>query len=145
MCSGYFDFFTVNGSGTWEVSVPVDSTPTECLTQTLDPGKIYWIPPGTDYAADCIAPNNTNPGCWDPVTPTLVFTGGQLITVTGLSAGDLGGTQFVAGSTTGSDPTVVTIVGLAATTDRSAAPAGVILVSALIAVVGIVLVIRRRH
>ena len=58
MCSSYYDFFTVNGGGSWSVSVPVDSSPEECLTQTLDPGRIYWIPAGTDYAADCIAPNN---------------------------------------------------------------------------------------
>jgi hypothetical protein len=143
-CSNYYDFFTVNGSGTWNVSVPVDNSP-ECAAQTLDPGKIFWIPPGTDYAADCIAPNDTNPTCWDLITPTLVITGGQMITVANLSADDLGGTQFVAGSTTGTDPTAVAIVGFAATTDRSAAPAGIILAGVMIATAGLVFVARRRR
>jgi hypothetical protein len=143
MCSGYYDFFTVNGSGTWNVSVPVDSVPGECLTQTLDPGKIYWIPPTTDYAAECITPNNENAACWELIM-TGVVTGGQNITVTGLTPTQLGGTQFVAGSDTGTDPTAVAIVAFTATTDRAAAPAGIILVSALVAV-GIVLIVRRRR
>ncbi|HTP11479.1 MAG TPA: hypothetical protein VMP08_24670, partial [Anaerolineae bacterium] len=144
MCSNYYDFFTVNGSGTWAVSVPVDSSPTECLTRTLEPGRLFWIPAGTDYATDCIVPNNNNSACWDLIT-TNVITGGQNITVTGLSVAALGGTQFVAGSATGTDPTAVTIIGLAATTDRSTAPAGLILVGVVIAAAGTVLVMRRRH
>lgn len=143
MCSSYYDFFTVNGGGTWDVSVPVENPSEACLTQTLEPGKIYWIPPDTDYGLECTP--STNKACWDPITPTLVITGGQNITVIGLTPTQLGGTQFVAGSITGSDPTAVAIVGLAATSDRSAAPAGVILIGAVIAAMGIVLVIRRRQ
>ncbi len=142
MCSDYYDFFTVNGSGTWSISVPVDISVGGCLTQTLEPGKIYWIPPDTPYDVDCTPFDNK--ACWDLLT-TNVITGSQNITVTGLTPTQLGGTQFVAGTITGSDPTVVAIVGLAATTDRSSAPAGVILVSALVAAVSLVLVIRRRR
>ncbi len=142
MCSDYYDFFTVNGSGTWNISVPVDLSAEGCLTQTLEPGKIYWIPPNTDYGLECTPYDNK--ACWDPIT-TNVITGGQNITVTGLTPAQLGGTQFVAGSIIGSDPTAVAIVALIATVDRSATPAGVILAGALIAAVGIVLIIRRRH
>lgn len=143
MCSGYYDFFTVNGSGTWNVSVPVDDTP-DCTTQTLELGKLFWIPPDTDYAADCIAPNNENPACWDLIT-TGIITAARNITVTGLSASDLGGTQFVAGSDTGSDPTAVALTGFTATTDRSTAPAVLLLGSAVIASAVVVLVTRRRR
>jgi hypothetical protein len=147
MCSDYYDFFTVNGSGTWHVSVPVTATVgaslDACLNQALNPGKIYWIPATTIYSAECDPVTNT--ACWDLITPTQVITGGQNITVTGLSADDLGGTQFVAGSATGTDPTAVAIVGFAATTDRSAASAGIILGCAVIATVVILLVTRRRR
>ena len=142
MCSPYYDFFTIIGSGTWDVSVPVNVSVEGCLTQTLEPGKIYWIPAGTDYSVECTPSENT--ACWDLIA-TNVITGGQNITVTGLSTTTLGGTQFVAGTVIGSDPTAVTIIALAATTDRSAAPAGAILVSILAATVGIVLVVRRRR
>lgn len=141
LCSAYYDFFAIFGNGTWSVSVPVDNTP-ECVAQTLNPGRIYWIPAGTDYSVQCTPYNNT--ACWDPIT-TNVITGGQNITVTGLSMADLGGTQFVAGSTTGTDPTAIAIVGFAAITDRSAAPAGIILAGAVIAATGLVLVARRRR
>ncbi|CAG0936281.1 Neopullulanase 1 [Thermoflexales bacterium] len=141
MCSDYYDFFTVNGSGTWDISLPVDDSPA-CITQTLDAGKIYWIPAVTDYSVECTPYDNT--ACWDLIT-TNVITSGQNIMVTGLSATDLGGTQFVAGSIIGSDPTAVTIIALAASTDRSSAPAGAIFVSALVATVGLILVVRRRR
>jgi hypothetical protein len=143
MCSSYYDFFTVNGSGTWTVSVPVDDTP-ECTAQTLEPGKLFWIPPDTDYAADCLVPNNENPACWDLIT-TNISTAERNITVTGLSASDLGGTQFVAGSDTGSDPTAVTLRGLTAATDRSTTPAALICGGTVIASAVIVLVTRRRR
>jgi hypothetical protein len=143
MCSGYYDFFTVNGSGTWNVSVPVDDTP-DCTTQTLELGKLFWIPPDTDYAADCLAPNNENPACWDLIT-TGIITAARNITVTGLSASDLGGTQFVAGSDTGSDPTAVALTGFTATTDRSTAPAVLLLGSAVIASAVVVFITRRRR
>lgn len=143
MCSSYYDFFTVNGSGPWAVSVPVDDTP-ECTAQTLEPGKIFWIPPGTDYAADCLVPNNENPACWDLIT-TNIITAERNITVTGLSASDLGGTQFVAGSATGSDPTAVTLRGLTATTDRSTTPAALIFGGTVLATAVVVVVLRRRR
>ncbi|HSD84801.1 MAG TPA: hypothetical protein VLG46_13115, partial [Anaerolineae bacterium] len=142
MCSPYYDFFTVSGSGTWDVSVPVNTSIGGCLTQTLEPGKIYWIPPDTIYDTECTPYDNT--ACWDLIT-TNVITAGQNISVTGLNTTQLGGTQFVAGTRTGDDPTAVTLIALAATTDRSSAPARAILFSVLVATVGIILVVRRRR
>ncbi|HTP10557.1 MAG TPA: right-handed parallel beta-helix repeat-containing protein, partial [Anaerolineae bacterium] len=107
MCSDYYDFFTVNGSGSWTVSVPVDNT-AACNSQTLDPGKVFWIPYTTNYGVECTANNGA---CWDLVA-TNVITSGQNIVVSNLSVAELGGTPFVAGSTTGTDPTAVALVSL---------------------------------
>ena len=74
-----------------------------------------------------------------------MITGGQNLAVTGLSTDDLGGTPFVAGSITGSDPTAIAIVRFAATTDRSVAPEGIILVSAVVIAADLVFAARRRR
>jgi hypothetical protein len=131
MCSDFYDFFTVNGSGNWNVSVPVDNT-TACNSQTLDPGKIFWIPFTTTYSIECTA---TNPACWDLITNTVttsVSTSGQNIAVSNLSVADLGGTPFVAGSDGGNDPTAVTLTafGSVPTASKAAVASGIALLIA---------------
>ena len=105
MCSDFYDFFTVSGSGSWNVSVPVDNT-TACNSQTRDPGKVFWIPYTTTYSIACTP---SNPACWNLIT-TNVTSVGQNILVANLSVAALGGTPFVAGSDGGNDPTAVTLI-----------------------------------
>jgi hypothetical protein len=112
MCSDFYDFFTVNGSGTWSVSVPVDSA--SACDDTYDRGSIFWIPASADYGTECSP--GANPACWDLIT-TNVITGGRSITVTNLSVSDLGGTPFVAGDSHKHDPTAVQLVRLRASSE----------------------------
>lgn len=73
---------------------------------------------------------------------TGVTTGTNSITVSGLTPLDLGGTQFVAGSTTGTDPTAITLSAFAAHTDRVAwLPIGL----ALISLATVIVVWKRRR
>jgi hypothetical protein len=101
MCSDYYDYFTVNGSGTWSLELPVDNT-LACNSSTLDRLKLYWI---TDIA-DCDAPNNA--ACWDLMLNN-VSANGQNLAASNLSVLDLGGTPFVAGDNSGFEPTAISL------------------------------------
>ena len=100
MCSPYYDFFVRNASGTFTVTVPVDSN-SGCDNNVLDPGKLFYIP----SASNCDAPDNGD--CWQLITATTVTPTLQL---SNLTPSDLGGTHFVAGSQAeGADPTIVSL------------------------------------
>ncbi|MFZ0546607.1 MAG: PQQ-dependent sugar dehydrogenase [Candidatus Promineifilaceae bacterium] len=99
MCSDYYDFFTVNGSGTWSLEVPVDDD-TDCNLNALMALKLYWI---TDIA-DCDGPGSTS--CWDLIV-TNISAVGQNLVVSGLTVSDLGGTPFVSGAS--GIPTAITL------------------------------------
>jgi uncharacterized repeat protein (TIGR01451 family) len=101
MCSDYYDYFTVNGSGLWSVVLPVDNT-AGCNTYTLAELELYWIMDITE----CNMPNA--PDCWDLIS-TNVSANGQNLVASGLSVTDLGGTPFVAGDNEGSTPTAVVL------------------------------------
>jgi hypothetical protein len=100
MCSDYYDFFTVNGGGTWSLEVPVDNTAAGNLN-TLAGLRLFWIPD----ILDCNTPNNS--ACWDLVTG--VTANGQNLVASNLTEVDLGGTPFVAGDSDGFDPTAITL------------------------------------
>jgi hypothetical protein len=139
MCSDFYDFFTVNGSGNWNVSVPVDNT-ADCNSQTLNPGKVFWIPYTTTYSIECTA---ANPACWDLIT-TNVVTSGQNIVVSNLSVAALGGTPFVAGSDGGNDPTAVALVSFVAVPAANDA-AGVSVIAMLVmSIIGATTLLIRR-
>jgi hypothetical protein len=136
MCSAYYDFFTENSSGLWSVSVPVSGI-ADC-DDTYNKGKIYSIPYTTTYSTEC---TSENPACWDRIM-TNVITGNRMITVTSLSTTALGGTQFVVGSTSGTDPTAITLSAFAAHADRVTwLPFGL----ALISLAAVLIVWRRRR
>lgn len=99
MCSDYYDYFLVNGGGTWTLELPVDNNE-DCNLYTLTELKLYWIPDITE----CVAPNST--ACWDLIT-TNITPNGQNLVASGLSVLDLGGTPFVAGDGDGFDPTAI--------------------------------------
>jgi hypothetical protein len=106
MCSEYYDFFTVNGGGNWTVTVPVDNN-VSCNANTRDMQRLYWI---ADIS-QCTP--STNLTCWDLVAGTT--TSGQTLQVAGLTAAQLGGTPFVAGSPQSTDPNLATVRRLTAT------------------------------
>ncbi len=127
MCSDFYDLFAVGGSSTYTVSIPVDNT-TGCNTYARDTKALYWIPAGTDYAAECSGADNKL--CWDGVVVTkTVNIAGQNLTTAGLTWAELGGTQFVVGDIYGLDPTAIRLIDFQA---RSAGlPASLPLISLL--------------
>jgi hypothetical protein len=136
MCGEYYNFFVRNGSGTWTVGLPVDNS-LACNTNVRDTGLSYKI---TDIT-ECTPA--TNPSCWDKII-TGVSVNGQTIFAAGFSTAALNGMEFVVGSNTGSDPTVVTLRSLSATSSEFTAGllAAVILAAAAMLVLGVIL--RRR-
>lgn len=103
LCSDFYDFFVVNGSGTWQVQVPVNASAT-CSDVRTNNGLAY-IPVGS-YDTDCNTA--TNAACWDPA-PNVSYSSTHLIS-SNLSVTDLGGTPFVAGAPDGPfDPTAINL------------------------------------
>jgi hypothetical protein len=97
MCSDYYDFF-VRGSGTWDVTIPVDNVGT-CYANTLNTDRLYYIPD----VANC-DPSDTQ--CWTRTGLTISHDATALI-ASGLTASQLDGTHFVAGDQDGLDPTAI--------------------------------------
>ncbi len=107
MCSEFYDFFTVGGGGTWQADVPVDNN-AACNTNILTPMLLAWIPPATVYSTECTPADNA--ACWDGVpTARVQAPGGQILRITGLTVPELGGTQIVAGDSSGNDPTTISL------------------------------------
>jgi hypothetical protein len=100
MCSAFYDYFTLGGSGSWTLHLPVDATPAGCVDNTLNQNRMLRI---TDIA-QC-AP--TDSACWHAV-PAVTHTGSDLA-LTGLTAADLDGTHFVASDASGKTPTAIGI------------------------------------
>jgi hypothetical protein len=98
MCSAFYDYFTLGGSGSWTLHLPVDATPAGCVDNTLNQNRMLRI---TDIA-QC-AP--TDSACWHAV-PAVTHTGSDLA-LAGLTAADLDGTHFVANDTGGGTPTAI--------------------------------------
>jgi hypothetical protein len=111
MCGEYYDFFVRGGSGNWNLVLPVDNN-IACNANVRDLGALYKI----SNIADC--GSATNPACWDRVT-TGVSIVGQSLQVSGLSASELEGTQYVVGSSDGSDPTAIQLRNLTASSTRN--------------------------
>jgi len=99
MCGEYVDFFVRGTTGTWQVSLTVDNN-ADCNQNVRDAHLVYRI----TNIAECAV--QTDVRCWDPI-PANVSANGQVLRVSFLSAADLGGTQFVVGSSEGTDPTVI--------------------------------------
>ncbi|MCA9960694.1 MAG: CSLREA domain-containing protein [Anaerolineales bacterium] len=108
MCSDYYDFFVVHTSSSiapannWTVSLPVDDN-TNCNLNTRDPEKLFRV----TNINECSPASN--PACWDLVPGSQVSVVGQNLEATPLTAAELQGTPFVAGSAGGYDPTAVSI------------------------------------
>ena len=103
LCSDFYDFFVVNGSGTWQAYVPADGG-TTCSDVRTSNGLAY-IPVGL-FDSDCNTA--TNPACWDSA-PDVSNTTTHLVS-SNLSVTDLSGTPFVAGAPDGPyDPTAINL------------------------------------
>jgi hypothetical protein len=126
MCSDFYDFFTIGGSGSWTVQIPVDNT-SNCNANTLAFKRAAWI---TDLT-QCTP--TTNPACWSAYPAANITTNGQNLLLNGVTTAQLGGTPFVAGSTTGTDPTAVTLEHVIAREEGTVnfAPALLVLAAAL--------------
>ena len=116
VCSDYYDFFVLNGSGDWKVTVPVDAI--EACDVPLTNVKLFvfaTLDNTPDFATCAAGPSpNADPACWDSVgdaggeSITSDFSTRTLIWTTA-SVGELNGTPIVAGTTGGADPTAVTL------------------------------------
>lgn len=100
MCSEFYDAFTVGGAGSWTLVLPVDATPPECTSITLNQNRLFTI-------ADISQCAPTSGECWDLATG-VTHTGSGLV-LAGLTEAELDGTHFVAGDPGGLDPTSVGI------------------------------------
>jgi hypothetical protein len=109
MCSDYYDFFVINASGNWTVSVPTDAVAACDPTRTS--GALYQFAlTGTQPDAGC-----AGGACWN--APAGVSLSGNNLEVTVDAAAILQGTPFVAGDNTpdSNDPTAVTLQSITAT------------------------------
>jgi len=123
LCSDFYDLFAVDGTGTFDLSIPVDDKggTLDCTTPLAN-RSLYWITSGTDYAAECLAFDDIR--CWDSVGAAKTVTiNGSNLEVGGLTPAELGGTQIVIGDINGLDPTAIELVELKA--HSAAAPASV--------------------
>lgn len=99
-CADYYDFFVIGGSGTYDVSIPVDGT--NCDAGTID-AKLFQFALGGSGEPDLACSPDT--ACWNAVTGSR---SGDLITIS-VPASDLLGTPFAAPSVNNNDPTAVTL------------------------------------
>ena len=137
MCGIYFDFFVRGGSGNWNVVMPVDNNP-ECTANVLNQHAVFKI----TNIADCAMLGD--PACWDPVTVGVSIIG-QTLQVSGIPAFELSGTQYVVGSTDGSDPTAIRLRSLTASSARNTGlPITLLLIALLLGSGGLLLAYKRR-
>ncbi len=116
VCSDYYDFFVINGTGDWQVTVPVDNIGA-CDTPLTNMKMFVFatLDNTPDFATCANGPSpSADPQCWDSV----VDAGSESISAdfnartlswTSASVGELGGTPIVAGTVGGTDPTAVTL------------------------------------
>ncbi|MFO7681244.1 MAG: hypothetical protein R6X34_14445, partial [Chloroflexota bacterium] len=104
MCSDYYDFFVLNGSGDWTVSVPTDAG-TECEQTRAHRALYQFTLTGDRPDTDCVGG-----ACWWN-EPTAVSLTGNNLEVTVAADAILQGTPFVAGDNTplSNDPTAVSL------------------------------------
>jgi hypothetical protein len=125
MCSDYYDFFVINPSGNWTVSVPTDAG--AACDDTRTQGALY------QFALNGTAPDTACVGgaCW--LIPAGVGLSGNNLQVTVDSTAILQGTPFVAGDATpdSNDPTAVTLANVG--TSTAALPMGLFFALLLLA------------
>ncbi|HZU86571.1 MAG TPA: hypothetical protein VFF78_03740, partial [Anaerolineaceae bacterium] len=122
-CADFYDLFVVGGSGTYAAGMPVKAG--LCQTNaSLNPHLWRMSLVNTDQPnTACNALDKTD--CW--VQMNGAYSGG-VITVSGLSNADLGGTPFVPSNESSHSPTSIQLVALTARSGFGT-PAALVLVS----------------
>ncbi|MBE2220212.1 MAG: right-handed parallel beta-helix repeat-containing protein [Anaerolineae bacterium] len=122
-CSDYYDFFVLDASGDWTVSVPVDDYGDGTCDPTLAQKALY------QFALDETMPDTDCIGgaCWN--LPAVVTVNGRSLQVTLEALTYLQGTPFVAGDNTpdSNDPTAVSLTTFSASTNHIGVGTAVIL------------------
>ncbi len=110
-CSDYYDVFVQAGSGTWQVSIPIDSgTGCDSVYQARLIAMLNMAPQCTD--------GSQIGGCWDSALDygtsitQISDSNGRRLRVNGLETSALQGTPFVSGNQDDLGPTAVTLQGL---------------------------------
>lgn len=118
-CADFYDFFAIGGSGSYDVSIPVDGA--TCAAGTIDDKLFEFALNGSG------APNMTcNPdtACWNSILATRV---GDVLT-SNVAAADLQGTPFAAPSVNNNDPTAVSLATFSASTNNRGVITAVIII-----------------
>ncbi len=103
-CSDYFDYFTVNGGGSWLVEIPIDNTPSGCIDVHTN-GTIFGFAQTANGAPDtsCVAG-----ACWQSFAQSTSLVRPNNVRLR-LDASQLQGTPIVAANIEGNDPTAVSL------------------------------------
>jgi hypothetical protein len=134
-CSDFFDLFTINGSGTYTASLPLDATAT-CISNTLDLRRIFSIV----NIANCSP--STNTACWAIFSAARVNIVAPNLQITELTVAELGGTPLVAGDVNGGDPTAIQLRSISSGTST---PTPWLMLGSVLAAGGAVVVITRKR
>lgn len=94
-CADFYDIFVINGSGSYNIAIPVDSA---CTSALID-AKLFQFALNGAGAPDLTCTPDT--ACWNNITATRT---GDVLNAT-VGASDLLGTPFSAPSRNNNDPT----------------------------------------
>lgn len=141
LCSDFYDFYVVNGSGNWQVGLPVNTSPAGCVSVTLNQKAVYKIDP-TKYDTNCATASDKS--CWDLVLPasvTVDAANSRLLVAQ--TAAELAFTNFVGGDPTGADPTAIELSSLNVSSARTWLPWGLLALSLVLGGVGLYIARRK--
>ncbi len=150
VCSDYYDFFVVNGSGssTWDVTIPIDTSPSQCQDTVLAKLQMSVF----DFSNAACLSGSPDGACWNGVVTDLGGTvlanfSQSTLTWQGATEIQLGGTPIVGGTVSGTDPTAITleVFSGSAATDAGRLPVGALVGAMLLSAAGVVALVARRR
>ncbi|MEZ4644661.1 MAG: hypothetical protein R3E31_18315 [Chloroflexota bacterium] len=115
-CSPYYDYFVVDGSGLWTITLPIDDR-TAC-DETYNDNVLFMFALDSGGAPDTSCTPDS--ACWNLLGGVSQAGVGRALVATLDAAVSLQGTPFVAGNEQKNDPTAVTLSALRATPQLSA-------------------------
>ncbi|MCA9961979.1 MAG: DUF11 domain-containing protein, partial [Anaerolineales bacterium] len=110
-CSPYYDYFVVDGSGLWTITLPIDDR-TAC-DETYNDNVLFMFALDSGGAPDTSCTPDS--ACWNLLGGVSQAGVGRALVATLDAAVSLQGTPFVAGNEQKNDPTAVTLSALRAT------------------------------
>jgi hypothetical protein len=140
-CSDYYDFFVApGGSGTWDVTVPIDDI--GGCDAVYNNRALFLF----DASGTCMTSGSPDVDCWDHLVDNLGYTVAQLgnrkLRWSGASTANLGGTPLASGNQDLNDPTAINMVSVSASSNIWLAVGLVVGVSVL--ALGALVVLRKR-